>query len=1621
MPAFRDETPPQPDGFGLAEAAKGPISAKASGCETLFVNILQIWKSNGEDRYEFVLRKLEKRFLDWAAYLGVFAGGNGRLDQRLERHPQYRHLILMCLEMLHTSLLQVTADPSERDSDDSSDEGVDIRRIELEDIQQSLNELDRIAIRIWHSPASALDSRAMLAVDCLYPKAPESLRRYLSQLMTQTHMKFLYWQSNDQKLRKNRRFDRKSQDGSTQIRQNSSHLLAKKFSPQPSIIDQKQSLPDFKANKIPVVTSTLSETLPSDLDSRYTVPTVDAEMPSPRRAGASTILGSRAKFPDPPKFEDGETLKPCPLCRKNFSEAEFNDSTWWKCHVNEDLLPFVCISSLCIQPPAFARRSDWRAHMQKYHDAGPSKDVCPLCCLPLVEPKESTIDPNDIIESRKSGKEPLRCNVLKHKGKPSGERTAQDELDSDEEPAAHAEKPGVDHMINPMMDHIADHLQFLGLLTIRLSAKKITDGHVNSFSSSQALSSDQGSEKGSTLDDEIEFDREDVSKEKGEHELQFEAPPDVEWPQGEWMEPRLKSLGQEVEAPDTLLLHLYEYQLLQELWSQAYHGLRCDNPELVETYENILSSKLILHRSNHVEQTICFMEKAQERELHQPNQLILEALNFMLEALPNSSEVNKGKKAINLIREIMKKAIQAAPGVISACEGDLILAEVVHRIITNTGDTGKGIAYILSRIEWYRELASLLLDLYNKALTYLMRNICLFHEKLDATSSKSILKTDSWASQFSAIQNVERAVQRDMEQYNVEETKTKFLKLADAASALEMDLQNMRPPIGSQPKDLTEIRKANMDKYCLRALYVADPRMDKIRIEDTAGGLLRDSYCWILENEIFRNWRDCESSRLLWIKGDQGKGKTMLLCGIIDELKPFLISNVREKFENARESFFKDVNTWTTISEIMTAILSDHRLKDAVIVVDALDECTEGLEQLLNFISQASSSFDVKWIVSSRNWPLIEQTFQKCAQKADLHLELNTDSISAAIQTYISHKVQALARKKRCKEEMEQTLKAYLLSNAKDTFLWVALVCRNLDDDGIESRHIIQKLSSYPSNVYDLYQWMLTEMSKVPKDVSNWKQILGFVLTVYRPVTLPELCSLLPGDSPHDIDTVTESVKRCNSFITIYNDTVYFLHQSAKDFLCQTQNTSPLFKKDGIHFLIITQSLLSMKRTLKRDMYSLGAPGPEIDEIEPPNPDPLSAVRYSCVYWIDHLCDYKDRDKEKRDFIKHGVVNGFFRKYFYNWLEALSLLRSMSAGAIAITKLNELVKDLAPDSSAFALVRDSMEFTLRNRWMVESVPLQVYVSAILFSPVERRQAQMIYRAEEPSWNDLKPYRKGDWYRSRPPPEAHSDGINSVVFSSDGQRLASGSSDKTIRIWDATSGVCLQALKSHKNWIISVIFSPDGQLLASGSSDNTIKLWDVKSGACLQTFDGHRNWIISVSFSPNSRLVASGSRDQTVKVWDVNSGDCLQTLEGHKDWITLLAFSHDAQSLASGSKDQTIRVWDLKSGGCRKIHHISRPIRGLAFEAANGSQFPKLTVQVIPTAVSSEVSSQDADSQDYRISPDTNWVTKGSTRMVWLPPRYRPNASAVFGRSIAVGCTSGQVYIMHFSENCVVRV
>ncbi|MBD1214582.1 MAG: hypothetical protein H9534_17995 [Dolichospermum circinale Clear-D4] len=162
-------------------------------------------------------------------------------------------------------------------------------------------------------------------------------------------------------------------------------------------------------------------------------------------------------------------------------------------------------------------------------------------------------------------------------------------------------------------------------------------------------------------------------------------------------------------------------------------------------------------------------------------------------------------------------------------------------------------------------------------------------------------------------------------------------------------------------------------------------------------------------------------------------------------------------------------------------------------------------------------------------------------------------------------------------------------------------------------------------------------------------------------------------------------------------------------------------------------------------------------------------------------------------------------------------------------------------------------------------------------------------------------------------EGHSDWVRSLAYSPDGQTLASGSNDETIKLWNVNTGSLLQTLEGHSDWVKSLAYSPDGQTLASGSDDNTIKLWNVKTGKLLQTLEGHSNSVYSVAYSPDGQTVASGSKDKTIKLWNVKTGKLLQTLEGHSDSVWSVAYSPDGQTLASGSVDRTIKLWNVNTG------------------------------------------------------------------------------------------------------------
>ena len=158
-------------------------------------------------------------------------------------------------------------------------------------------------------------------------------------------------------------------------------------------------------------------------------------------------------------------------------------------------------------------------------------------------------------------------------------------------------------------------------------------------------------------------------------------------------------------------------------------------------------------------------------------------------------------------------------------------------------------------------------------------------------------------------------------------------------------------------------------------------------------------------------------------------------------------------------------------------------------------------------------------------------------------------------------------------------------------------------------------------------------------------------------------------------------------------------------------------------------------------------------------------------------------------------------------------------------------------------------------------------------------------------------------------KGHSGPVYSVAFSPDGKRLVSGSRDGAITLWDTVTGNALLTCKGHSDKVWSVAFSPDGKRLASGSLDKTIMLWDTATGNELLKLRWQSKGVLSVAFSLDGKRLASVSQDQTIKIWDTVTGKEMLTLEGHSDWVQSVAFSPDGKRLASADRDGAIKLWD----------------------------------------------------------------------------------------------------------------
>jgi WD40 repeat protein/predicted Ser/Thr protein kinase len=153
----------------------------------------------------------------------------------------------------------------------------------------------------------------------------------------------------------------------------------------------------------------------------------------------------------------------------------------------------------------------------------------------------------------------------------------------------------------------------------------------------------------------------------------------------------------------------------------------------------------------------------------------------------------------------------------------------------------------------------------------------------------------------------------------------------------------------------------------------------------------------------------------------------------------------------------------------------------------------------------------------------------------------------------------------------------------------------------------------------------------------------------------------------------------------------------------------------------------------------------------------------------------------------------------------------------------------------------------------------------------------------------------------------------LACSPDGRRLAGTDEElAAIALWDTQTHERTARLEGHTGPVYSVAFSTDGRRLASASSDHTVRVWDLKTGECVAVLRGHTDEVLAVAFHPDGARLASAGRDRAIWLWDLSTGQEVARLTGHTDYVFSLAFSPNGQSLVSGSGDGTARVWDTVS-------------------------------------------------------------------------------------------------------------
>ncbi|PVF91672.1 WD40 repeat-like protein [Serendipita vermifera] len=724
-----------------------------------------------------------------------------------------------------------------------------------------------------------------------------------------------------------------------------------------------------------------------------------------------------------------------------------------------------------------------------------------------------------------------------------------------------------------------------------------------------------------------------------------------------------------------------------------------------------------------------------------------------------------------------------------------------------------------------------------------------------------------------------------------------------------------------------------------------------------------------------REWRyDKEvDKRIFWLCDIGGSGKSTIAYTMSQEWDEescillgrfFFSKNARDTADTdtvcsilARDLASKNPELISTIADILKidSLLTERDFakqfskliveplrsisQDIIFVLDAVDECKlESRKRMLRVLLQEIDSLpSLKVLITSRPESDIMDLLRDKAIVRGMHFEMQgskNQSNMADITSYVHHHLANL---------LSRNYREQLVTQSNGLFIWVSTARFELEmaaDNPAQFESTLNTLLSRGTggDLDTLYLGVLSRVLRGRlKDLI--RRVLATLAILYEPVSITSLGRLMNAND-EDIELVIKSMRSVFRVV----DTIEFLHPTFREYLNGIQGKGTIPDAYISHTELALSTLATIQQDLKRDICKVdvsGLPFPDNKDIVDLN-ERLSSLWqqspslfYSSQYWALHV------SQAIQNVSVIQPLGLFLETKVLNLIELLSLMDHLLR-----------IQDVLGLQRKLELCNDVWRLVQNRQFLLQENALHVYTSSLLFLPIGARLAKIYRRPIEGDLPDILCGLDTYWphYQTL---AGHGAPVRCLSISPDGTRIASGSVDETVRIWDTMTGASIgYSLYLASTNVDKLVFSPDetrvifysygwglgscdattGEMISmlfqsdvsyitifSSSSDRSrvicahdtsLYLWDATSGERIGTASLNDHSIKCLAFSPDGSRIALGCQGGTLQLWDTGTGLCpLADWNAHDHEIICLAFSPDGTRIVSGDNNDTLRLWD----------------------------------------------------------------------------------------------------------------